>query len=280
MWTQSEAMKTAPVPGAEIEYSDRGGSGAPLLLVHAGVFADWFAPLAVSSALDGQRVIRVRRAGYGAYTPAAHLSIQDHAGHLAALAHLLEISPLHVVGHSSGALIACQMAIDRPSLVHTLTLIEPAGAGPFRVPASAEVGQRAIGPALESFAAGDGPRAFETFMRGVCGDESRDVIERSLGQAGYAQAIRESQFFFRDELPAVMQWQCESMSTITQPVLVVEGGDSRKQGPSRPQVTERAKALLPQAEVALLEGTNHMLPLQDPEALARTLADFMRRHPI
>jgi hypothetical protein len=45
--TSSETIKTAMVAGSAIEYSDR-GEGEPLLLVHAGVFADWFLPLAAN----------------------------------------------------------------------------------------------------------------------------------------------------------------------------------------------------------------------------------------
>jgi hypothetical protein len=63
-------------------------------------------------------------------------------------------------------------------------------------------------------------------------------------------------------------------------VLVVEGGEGRTLGRLSQQVTERTATLLPQAEVTLIEGTNHMLPLQDPDALHRALASFVRRHPI
>ena len=275
-----ETIKTAMVAGTTIEYADH-GEGEPLLLVHAGVFADWFVPLAASEALDGLRVIRVRRAGYGANAPASHLSIQDHASHLAALADLLELDAMHVVGHSSGALIAFQMAIDRPTLVHSLMLIEPAACGPFQVPAFAELGERFVGPAMGAFAAGDLQGAFDTFMRGVCGDRSREIIERTLGRAGYEQAVRESSFFFRDEVPACLQWQFVSTEEpIRQPVLILEGGDGRKVGLLSQQVTEVSTTLLPRAEVALIANTDHMLPLQDPEALGEAIASFVRRHPI
>jgi pimeloyl-ACP methyl ester carboxylesterase len=268
------------VAGTTIEYSDR-GEGDPLLLVHAGVFADWFVPLAASHTLDGFRVIRVRRAGYGAHAPASHLTIQNHAGHLTRLADLLELDAVHVVGHSSGALIAFQMAVDRPKLVHSLTLIEPAACGPFQVPAFAELGERFVGPAMGAFAAGDLQGAFDTFMRGVCGDRSRDIIEQSLGRAGYEQAVRESSFFFRDEVPACLQWQLGSTEVpIRQPVLILEGGDGRKAGLLSQQVTEATTTLLPQAEVALIANSNHMLPLQDPDALGEAVARFVRRHPI
>jgi pimeloyl-ACP methyl ester carboxylesterase len=266
--------------GAEIQYSER-GEGEPLLLVHAGVFADWFVPLAASRTLDGFRVIRVRRAGYGPNAPASPLTVQKHAGHLTALADYLELGAVHIVGHSSGALIALQMAADRPELVHSLMLIEPAACGPFQVPAFAELGERFVGPAMGAFAAGDLQGAFDIFMRGVCGDRSREIIEQGLGRAGYEQAVRESSFFFRDEVPACMQWQLGSTaSAIRQPVLVLEGGDSRKVGLLSQQITEAATTLFPQAEVALIASTNHMLPLQDPDALGEALGSFVRRHPI
>ena len=268
------------VAGTVIEYADH-GDGEPLLLVHAGVFADCFVPLAASPALDGLHIIRVRRAGYGANAPASHFSIQQHASHLVALADLLELDAIHVVGHSSGALIAFQMAIDRPRLVHSLMLIEPAPCGPFQVPAFAEIAERFVGPAMGAFAAGDLQGAFDTFMRGVCGDRSREIIERTLGRAGYEQAVRESSFFFSDEVPACLQWQFVSPGEpIPQPVLILEGGDGRKAGLLSQQVTEVSMMLLPRAEVALIANTNHMLPLQDPDALGEAIARFVRRHSI
>jgi pimeloyl-ACP methyl ester carboxylesterase len=118
-------------------------------------------------------------------------------------------------------------------------------------------------------------------MQGVCGDRSRDIIEQSLGRAAHGQAVRESSFFFRDEVPACLEWQFGSTETsIRSPVLVLEGGDGRKVGLLSRQVTEATSKLLPQAEVALIADTNHMLPLQDPDALGIAVARFVRRHPI
>jgi len=281
METTSETIKAAKCGDAEIEYSVR-GEGEPLLLVHAGVFADWFAPLAASRTLDGFRIIRVRRAGYGPNAPATHLTIQNHASHLMALIDILKLKKVHAVGHSSGALIALQLAADRPQLVQSLTLIEPAPCGPFQVPAFAEIGERFVGPAMGAFAAGNLSGAFDTFMRGVCGDRHRDVIEQTLGPAGYEQAVRESGFFFRDEVPASFEGQVgpAEFGSVRQPVLVVEGGEGRKLGPFSQQVTALVAALLPQAELALIDAANHMVPLQDPEALGKAVASFARRHPL
>jgi len=63
-------------------------------------------------------------------------------------------------------------------------------------------------------------------------------------------------------------------------VLVVEGEKGRRSGDLSRQVTDSAVKLFPDAETALIENTNHMMPLQDPDGLGRTVADFARRHAV
>ena len=69
----------------------------------------------------------------------------------------------------------------------------------------------------------------------------------------------------------VMQWQfgTADAALVTTPVLVVEGAEGRRMGDLSQQVTEAAMKLFPGAEVASIENANHMLPLQDPEALSK-----------
>jgi pimeloyl-ACP methyl ester carboxylesterase len=102
MTTPNETMHSLRVGDVELQYAES-GTGEPLLLVHAGVFADWFKPLAHSRALAGFRAIRVRRAGYGGVPPAQPISIREHARHLAVLLSSLHTEKVHVAGHSSGA---------------------------------------------------------------------------------------------------------------------------------------------------------------------------------
>ena len=52
---------------------------------------------------------------------------------------------------------------------------------------------------------GDTSRAVDGFLRHVCGDEYRAVLERKLPGA-YAEALEEADLFFQAELPAVQQW--------------------------------------------------------------------------
>jgi hypothetical protein len=68
MTTAEESMHSLRVGDVELQYAES-GTDEPLPLVHAGVFADWFTPLARSTAPAGFRVIRVRRAGYNGAHP-------------------------------------------------------------------------------------------------------------------------------------------------------------------------------------------------------------------
>ena len=62
----------------DVGYYD-GGRGEPTLLVHAGVFSDWFGPLSLQLPRDRFRVVRLRRAGYrDCPPPAGHLTPRPH----------------------------------------------------------------------------------------------------------------------------------------------------------------------------------------------------------
>lgn len=102
-------MNMATMQSTGLEYADQ-DEGEPILLVHAGGFAEWFGLLAASPTLKNFRKIRVRRAGYGSIPAAPRLVLADHAEHLQELARSLRLSKIHVVGHSSGALIALEFA--------------------------------------------------------------------------------------------------------------------------------------------------------------------------
>jgi len=277
MRDRSDPWQSLRLEDVEIEFTTQ-GQGEAIFLVHAGVFSEWFRWVAASETVDGLCVIRLRRAGYGPREPTRHLTVLDHARHAAALAEQLELEGMHWVGHSSSCQIGLALAIERPELVRSLTLIEPAAGGGFEVPASAALGPAFVGPALAAFQAGDLDAAFDGFMRGVCGDGYRAILEGALGTAGYEHAIRESAFFFRDEIRAVLEstFGAAEALKIRQPVLCVEGG---AQPPhlaviSR-QISARTAQLLPQTQVTIIPHVNHALPLQDPEAVAQVIASFV-----
>jgi pimeloyl-ACP methyl ester carboxylesterase len=267
--------------GEVLEYSVT-GEGEPIVLMHAGVLSDWFLPVAATKALAGFQLIVTRRAGYvEGVAPSGHLSIQDHARHCIALLEELGLRRAHLCGHSSSALIALQMALDRPQLLQTLVLLEPAPGASLVGPAFPTAAGEAIGAAMAAYDAGDVAMGFERFMTAVGGPQHRETIERALGHEGLAAAIRQSAYF-PDEARAVWEWQFEAAQAegIDAPMLLVRGERTAELSLVPPDSVALLAAMVPNTEVAELAGASHLMPLEDPLGVAQLIAGFARRHPI
>jgi pimeloyl-ACP methyl ester carboxylesterase len=271
-------LRLLPVgDGSDVGYYDR-GQGATILLVHAGVFSDWFAPLSYQLPHDRLRVVRMRRSGYrDTAAPAGHLSLADHARHAALLLDALGISAAHWVGHSSSCLIGLQLAHDRPGLVASLTLLEPAPGGDLSGPAAGQFVAATLGPAMQALSAGDLAGAFDRFMRGIGGTGYPAIMTSQLGPGSLEVARAESRFFFTDEVPAVQEWAFGpgQAARITQPALVLLGADSPGLTPLMAETVQRLAAMLPRARTQTLPSCSHLMPLQQPAALARLITGFI-----
>ena len=176
----------------DLGYNDT-GHGETIVLVHAGVFSGWFRPLSRQLPRDRFRVVRTRRSGYrGSAPPRRHLGLADHARHAARLLDGLGIGAAHWVGHSSSRLIGLLLAQDRPDLVASLSLLEPAPGGDLHGPADEQFVVTTVRPAMEEFFAGDPAGAFDRFMRGIGGDRYPAVVTSRLGPGGLDAARAQS----------------------------------------------------------------------------------------
>ena len=196
-------MDIAEVNGVELEY-EVVGSGEPVLFI-SPVLADGFLPLLSEPALaDRYQLIRYHKRGWvgSTHTPPP-VSVATHAADAAAILDHLGVPRAHVAGHSSGAAVAAQLALDSPDTVLTLILLE---LSLLSVP-SGEAFFQQVGPAFEAFGSGDNEAAFAIFMSAVSGLDwatCRVVLERVPGTV--AQAIKDADTFFGIELPALTEW--------------------------------------------------------------------------
>jgi pimeloyl-ACP methyl ester carboxylesterase len=270
-------MRRAPIDGIELEYELR-GTGEPVVLIHAGVCADFFAPLIEQRAFtDRHTVLRYHRTGYaGSDRLPGAVGFERQAEHCRALMRHAGIERAHVVGHSSSASMALQLALDAPDVVQSLALLDPARPA---VPSALhlELVKTVVEPALERYAAGDKPGAVDIWMSGVCGPGYRAALERALPDA-LAQAVADADTFFGQELPAVLHWSFgrEEAARIAAPALAVLGEHSI------PVFRERRDLLLdwlPNAEAFELPDATHLLQVESPAAMANALTAFFSRHP-
>ena len=180
----------------------------------------------------------------------------------------------HIVGHSSGGLIALQFALDYPAATRSLVLLEPA----LSIPGVASPG---IAQAVRIYRSGDRAGAIDAFMRAVAGSDWREHVEREI-PLGFSQALADAPAFFEQELPAVRAWQFGEAEArrVRVPALAVTGGNSGTVSANWP--TRQAFLLkhLPDVEAYVLDGSSHMLALEDPHTLAARLMQFFASHPI
>jgi pimeloyl-ACP methyl ester carboxylesterase len=271
-------MEKVNVNGVELEYEVK-GSGEPVLLISTGPIADSFLPLLSEKALvERYRLItyRQRRLADSTNGPAP-VSFAEHAADAAELLRHLDVRRAHVAGHSTGAAIALQLAVDRHDIVHSLALLEPTLLG---VPSAGAFLEKA-GPALAAYGAGDRDGAMVAFLSLVCSldwEICRKVIEKHV-PGGVAQAMKDADNFFESYLPALQAWQFgpDQAASISQPILSVLGTETE-------QLFVESDALLhswfSQVEDCRIGGVAHLLHMQRPEPVVRGVAEFFARHPI
>jgi pimeloyl-ACP methyl ester carboxylesterase len=270
-------MRSVNVNGVDLEYEVT-GAGEPVLLI-SPVIADGFLPLLAEPALaDRYQLIRYHKRGWvGSTHTQGPVSVADHAADAAALLDHLGLRPSHVAGHSSGAAVAAQLALDHPQYVHTLVLLEPSL---ISVPSLGAFFTQ-VEPALEAYASGDHAGALAIFMSAVTGlewERGRAVLEATVPGA-VEQAIRDADTFFGVELPALSDWTfgAEQAARLDRPVLSVVGSDTQ---PVWVEVAEFLRSALPKVDECTIDGAGHLLQIQRPEPVARGMAEFLDRYPI
>lgn len=270
-------MDRALIHGVELEYEVH-GKGEPVLLVHPGVFSDWFVPLLDQPVLAGRfQLLHYHRVGCrDSGRVSGPVSLVQQAAHAHALLEHLGLARAHVVGHSSSGNIALQLAAQSPDAVQSLVVMEPAL---MSVP-SAATSRVFVGEAVQRYHAGDRAGAVDLFLRGTCGPQYRVALDRAL-PGGFERYVEDAPTFFEQELPALQQWSFGDIAArITRPVLAVVGARSLETDPIWRERHELLLRQLTDVTPVVVADTTHLLQVENPVAIARSLAEFFARHPM
>jgi pimeloyl-ACP methyl ester carboxylesterase len=119
----------ATVPGARIFYRDTGGSGAPVILLHAATGSSRVWEYQVPAlAAAGYRAIAFDRRGWGRTTIlSAELPPGTAADDLLGLLDQLGLDRVHLAGTAAGASVALDFALSYPRRVRSLVIANAIG---------------------------------------------------------------------------------------------------------------------------------------------------------
>ncbi|MPZ22040.1 MAG: alpha/beta fold hydrolase [Dehalococcoidia bacterium] len=270
-------MERALVNGIALEYEDS-GVGEAVVFIHGGLIADTFRPLVAEPSLVLQhRLITYRRRGYAGSTGRGRpLSVEGQASDCLALLRHLGLERAHVVGHSSGGCIALQLALEAPSVVQSLALLEPA----LIVGATAGSYRESIARGMKRYGEVGAAVVVDEFMQARW-PGYRDALEQALPGAS-AQAAVDAATAFEHELAGLLEWKFgeDEARRISQPVLSVLGGESNALWPRFGEVHRLLLTWLPRAEGFILPGTTHFLQVEKPADTAEALAAFYARQAV
>jgi pimeloyl-ACP methyl ester carboxylesterase len=182
--------------------------------------------------------------------------------------------PSVLIGHSFGATVALRLAIEQPSLVRALVLIEPvlfdAAAG---TPAYA-AHQASFVPFIAALERGDRQTAAQVFLS-IWGDGSPWADLSVTTRARLTAQIP----LIAAGAPA-LQGACHgtlapgALEGLTCPVLLIRGADSP---PVIGAIHDRLARRLCKPSLCSVTGAGHMLPLTHPQETAAAIIAFLDR---
>jgi pimeloyl-ACP methyl ester carboxylesterase len=257
--------------GAKIAWESDGPEGAPAVLLIMGLAwpgASWYRQVPVLA--ERYRVIRIdnRGAGLTGDVPGAPYTVEAMAADCLAVLDEAGVTQAHVIGISMGGLMAQELALTAPERVRSLCLMatHPGITHAVINPDAMEMLQKRA-----TMTPAEAAEASIPFNYGPA--TSRARIEEDWAvrfplaatNEGYlAQAMGTSQWSGYDRLP-----------TIGTPTMVLHGEIDRLVPLANGEILADR---IPQAEMVVVPGANHVLTTDEPEQVNKVLLDWLDRN--
>jgi pimeloyl-ACP methyl ester carboxylesterase len=252
--------------GLRLHYVDFGGSGRPIVCLH-GVTGHAWVWAGVADRLTGTgRVVATDLRGFGdsQWSADASYSTEDHLGDLAAIVASLDADEIDLVGSSWGGLIAIAFATANPGKVRRLALVD--------VAPSSNQGEDEVPPMAYDFASHEEVVVAERAANPNAPDEMIDLVASHgtrPGDDGRLYRKRDPLFLRRWPFRADDRWS--ELASLKLPTLVVHAAN----GFIPAEVAERMVEEIPNATLVDIDRSGHVVPLENPSALADSLFSFL-----
>jgi proline iminopeptidase len=263
------------------------GGGYPLLVLHGGpgvdhrMFGDYLDPLA-----DDYRLVLVdqRAQGRSDRPPEETWTLEQMAADVTALAEALELDLYAVLGHSYGAFVALQHAVDSPGAAAQTIVSSGLPSSRFLERVHAELA--AFEPVelreqvTDSWAREQEARTHDDVasllhdqlpfqFRFAYGEHLAEYERRSSDAVYSADVLRR----FSQEAYGGIEVE-DRLDRVTQPVLVLAGRFDRTCAVAG---AEAIRAGVPQSELVVFEESAHMTFVEENERYLEVVRDFLAR---
>jgi pimeloyl-ACP methyl ester carboxylesterase len=247
--------------GTRIAYW-RSGEGPPLVVVHGATSAHWSFRFVVPLLVDRFTLYAIDRRGRGESGDQEDYAIEREFEDVAAIVDSIG-EPASLFGHSYGATVALGAAPLARNL-HRLVLYEPA-------PGFSSVPSEILGRIDELVAQDEREEAVVYAFRafGFTPDEVEEMQASPTWPARVAAAHTLPRETRAEEEYRVDPKRFRDLAAPTLLLLGEESPDWAREG------TERVRAVLPNARVAILRGQGHAAIMTAPELVADEVARFL-----
>jgi pimeloyl-ACP methyl ester carboxylesterase len=255
----------ADLPGVRIWYTDTGGSGVPVVLLHANTGSSrvWDYQIPAFTA-RGYRVIAYDRRGFGrsVIDPAA-AQPGTGADDLLALVNKLGVDRFHLVGTAGGAFVALDFALSFPQRLRSLVVANSIGA--VQDEDYLELGRRlrppqfnALPPEIREL----GPSYRAANPEGTKRWIELERVSRPEGPPAPAQTMRNRVTF-------------AALEQIATPTLLLTGGADMF---APPPLLKLFSARIKRSESVIVPEAGHSSYWEQPEIFNRAVLRFLRKH--
>lgn len=269
-------MPVAHANGVDLSYELHGERGEPLVLIHGAWFDlhNWDA--VVPEFAHSFRVLTYNRRGHGGSTRVAGQgSAEEDAADASAMLARLGLAPAHVVGQSTGAVVALRLVADHPEVVRTVSVHEPPllgllAADPSFAPVIAEerTRRKAVMEVLETGDREGGARLFVETQMGGPGGWAR--LPRPVRETFIANADN-----YLDEMrnAADSAVDLKALGRFQGPALLSYGGTSK---PMMRRIIETLAEAMPTSKTHVYPEAGHNAHLTHPRQFAGTITAFAK----
>jgi len=261
-------MSTVRSNGCDL-HCEVAGEGVPILLIHpsGSTASTWGSAVEELSRIG--RVITYDRRGYARSGGAPVHSVRTHTADAAAILEALADAPAVVVGTSSGATIAVDVAVRRPDLVRVVVAHEAPWRAIRRVPTAPQMAALVKIGTLTLL--GRHVAAAETLLHFAYGyregGSAWDAFPEEWREVG-RQNARPALADFRATIGEYPSRR--DLATVITPVVCSYGARSA----DRMSVYARElAAAMPGGRTCRLDGAGHAAPFDAPDNFVRVIAD-------